>query len=304
MLVGLALAAGAESPPTAPPAPPPVSETFKVPLASGRSGKLLRVGVPEPNVVGKVTPRELAVVSQALVTEIRKLDGISAIGIAEIREMLAQEYRRQMLGCTVDQECLTQIAGALGVDELVSSELVVDGGTTTFTVNRIDMRTTKVIASANKRLARRNAGEEVLGAIGEVVATVYRDKTLRAGETRGVAPQVARWLNPPPLPRWVFFSTVGAAVAAAGVGTIYAVQANNTTSNYNALATGGGTVSGSELMRLKDQADSQKQAATICFGVAGAFAVAGVVEAFFTDWHNDRAAVRVGPGGATVVVKF
>jgi hypothetical protein len=303
--LALALCLTAEPGTPVPLPPPPVSGRFKATEkpAVGKA-KVTRVGVPEPNIVGNVSPREVAVLSQALVTEIRKVDGIGAIGVAEIREMLAQEYRRQMLGCQADGNCLAEIAGALGVDELVSSELVVDGSTSTFSVSRIDMRTTKVIANTQKRLARRKAGEEVLGALGEVVAAVYKDRPLRAGEQRGVAPEVARWLNPPPLPRWVFFTTTGAAVAAAGIGTVYAVASNNTTKDYNALATGGGTVSGSELTRLKDQADQQKRNATISFGVAGVFAVAAAVEAVFTDWHNDRAAVRVGPAGASVVVKF
>jgi hypothetical protein len=285
--------------------PPPVSSTFKAleRPAAGKS-KVTRVGVPEPNVVGEVSPRELAVLSQALVTEVRKLDGIAAIGVAEIREMLALEYRRQMLGCSQDENCLAEIAGALGVNELVSSELVVQGETSTFSLSRIDMRTTKVVAATQKRLARRKAGEEVLGAVGEVVATIYKDRPLRAGEQRGVAPEVARWLNPPPVPRWVFFTTAGAAAAAAAGGAIYAVNAEGTRESYNALATGGGTVSGSELTELHDLADKQQRNATILFGVAGVLVAAAGVEAFFTDWHNDRAAVRIGPAGATVVVKF
>jgi hypothetical protein len=294
-----------KEPPEIPLPPPPVSGQFKALERSGAGkAKVTRVGVPEPSVVGEVSPRELAVLSQALVTEVRKLDGIAAIGVAEIREMLALEYRRQMLGCSQDENCLAEIAGALGVNELISSELVVQGNTSTFSLSRIDMRTTKVVAAAQKRLARRKAGEEVLGAVGEMVATVYKDRSLRAGEQRGVAPEVARWLNPPPLGRWVFFTTAGAAAAAAAGGAIYASNADSTRGSYNALATGGGTVSGSELTRLHDLADKQQRNATILFGLAGALVAAAGVEAFFTDWHNDQAAVRIGTSGATVVVKF
>ncbi len=295
----------AKAQPEIPLPPPPVSGHFKAleRPAAGKS-RVIRVGVPEPTVVGEVSPRELAVLSQALVTEVRKLDGIAAIGVAEIREMLALEYRRQMLGCSQDENCLAEIAGALGVNELISSELVVQGNTSTLSLSRIDMRTTKVVAAAQKRLARRKAGEEVLGVIGEVVATLYEDRSLRAGEQRGVAPEVARWLNPPPLDRWVFFTTAGAAAAAAAGGAIYASNADSTRRSYNALATGGGTVSGSELTRLRNLASQQQGSATVFLGVAGGLAVAAVVEVFFTDWHDDRAAVRVGPAGATVVVKF
>jgi hypothetical protein len=187
LIVAICMAAGAppagQKVPDVPLPSPPVTGPFKTPTAGQLPprGKVTRVGVPEPTALGDVSPREVAVLSQALVTEVRKLDGIAAIGVGEIRAMLTQEYRRQMFGCAADTGCLAEIAGALGVDELVSSELVVDGNTSTFSVSRIVMRTTKVLAI---------------------------------------------------------------------------------------------------------------------------FGIAAVVEAFFTDWHDDRAAVKVGPGGATVQVRF
>ena len=64
-------------------------------------------------------------------------------------------------------------------------------------------------------------------------------------------------------------------------------------------------MSGPELVRLEGPGDSTRPSrATVLFGVAGGFAVAAAVEAFFTDWHNDRAAVTVTPAGATVTVRF
>jgi hypothetical protein len=306
LLVPLVLLAGTTPPassPAIPLPPPPVGTRFKA-GPPGAKGKITRIGVPDPNVLGDVSPRELAVLSQALVTEVRKLEGIGAIGMVEIRAMLAQEYRREMLGCAVDEQCLAEIAGALGVDELVSSQLVVQEGTTTFTVSRIDMRTAKVAHSTQKRLTRRKSGEESLGAVGEIVETLYPDRVLKAGEVRGVSAEVSRVLNPPPLPRWVFFGTVGAAAVFAAGGTAYAVASNSTRADYNDLVNGGSSLNGAEMVRLENQADAQRARATLLFGIAGGLAIAAGVEAFFTDWHNDRAAVRVGPNGASVSVAF
>jgi hypothetical protein len=302
----LALCLSAE--PAAPVAPPPSLDaggfrTRPTPLTKDKA-RLLRVGVPEPRVLGKVSPREAAILAQALVTEVRKVDGLTAVGIAEIREVLTQEYRRQMMGCQANQECLAEIAGALGVDELVTSELVVDGDSSTFTVSRVEMRTTRVKADAHRRLRRSHSGEEVLGYVGEAVATLFPDRPLREGQTRGVAKQAARWLNPPPIPRWVFFTTAGAAAVVAAGGTAYGLASNATRAQYNGLATSPAPSSGAELLRLHQQAVDQSTRATVLFGVAGGFAVAAAVEAFFTDWHNDRAAVTVTPAGATLNVRF
>ena len=305
LLLALCVAAEAAPSRNVPDVPlPPPADTSLFKVRPSAAGKVLRVGVPEPRIVGEVSPREATVLAQALVTEVRKLDGLAAVGTAEIREVLTQEHRRQMMGCRVDQECLAEIAGALGVDELVSSELVVAGEASTFKVSRIDMRTTKVKAEAMRRLRRTRAGEEVLGTIGESVAQAFPDRPLRPGESRGVAKQVGRWLNPPPLPRWVFFATVGAVAVTAAGGTAYGLASNSTRSEYNALLHGSSTVSGAELSRLRSHASDQSGRATLLFGVAGGFAVAAAVEAFFTDWHNDRAAVTLTPAGAGVTLRF
>jgi hypothetical protein len=59
------------------------------------------------------------VLESSLLPEVRKLEGVSAIGMGEIREMLSVEYQRQMMGCQADEACLAEICGALGTDELV-----------------------------------------------------------------------------------------------------------------------------------------------------------------------------------------
>jgi hypothetical protein len=271
--------------------------------ARTNQSRTLRVGVPEPRIVGDVSPRESAVLAQALVTEVRKLAGITAVGISEIREVLTQEYRRQMLGCQANQECLAEIAGALGVDELVTSELVVEGGRSTFTVSRVEMRTTRVKGNAQRRLERSRAGEEVLGVMGEVVAALFPDRPLREGETRGVAKQVARWLNPPPLPRWVIAGTGGAALLAAAGGTTFALMSNDARRSHNELVRRSATepVSGADISALRDKAQARANLSGALFGVAAGLAVAATVEAFFTDWHDYRGKVTVSPAGVLTV---
>jgi hypothetical protein len=41
----------------------------------------------------------------------------------EIYEMLQHEKTRHVMGCEADDACLAEIAGALGVDELVTGRL-------------------------------------------------------------------------------------------------------------------------------------------------------------------------------------
>jgi hypothetical protein len=283
--------------------PPPVLKPSArdLPPTPGSTAKAMRVAVPDTKVSGELPPRQLSLVEGALLTELRKLENVSAIGMGEIREMLSIEYQRQMLGCAADEACLAEIGGALGTDEMLASSIVVDGKTATFTVKRINMRTVMVTGSDTRRLVRAN-GEELLGAIGPITQTIYPDRALRPGRTRGVAKEVALRLNPPPLPRWAFFATAAAAVVVGDAGAGYGYMAADARRQYRDLAQRSLTepVAGTQLRDLQSTVSSRTSTANVLFISAGGLAVAAGVEAFLTDWHGYRATVDAAPGQATL----
>ena len=51
------------------------------------------------------------IVVSSLLSEVRKLEGVSAIGQEEIEDMISFERERRILGCEADNECLAEIAG-------------------------------------------------------------------------------------------------------------------------------------------------------------------------------------------------
>jgi hypothetical protein len=285
--------------------PPPVLKPSArdLPPTPGSTVKAMRVAVPDTKVSGELPPRQLVLVEGALLSELRKLENLSAIGMGEIREMLSIEYQRQMLGCSADEACLAEIGGALGTDEMLASSIVVDGKTATFTLKRINMRGARVTGSDTRRLTRAN-GEELLGAIGPMTQAVYPDRALRPGRTRGVAKEVALRLNPPPLPRWPFFATAAAAVVAGAAGAGYAYLASDARRQYQALAQRSLTepVAGAQLRDLQQSVSSRSSTANLLFVTAGGLAVAAGVEAFFTDWHGYRTSLDAAPGQATLKV--
>jgi hypothetical protein len=267
------------------------------------SGKAVRLAIPDVKVQGDLPARQLALFEGALLAEIRKLEGVSAIGMGEIREMLSFEYQRQMLGCAADEGCLAEIGGALGTDEMLHVSVIVVEKTATLTMKRIDMRSARVAGSDQRRLARAN-GEELLGAVGPAILALFPERALRAGRTRGVDREMALRLNPPPLPRSVFFATAGAAVAAAAVGAGYGWMARDARDQYAKLAERSLTesVSGPQLKELEGKVQDRSRMSTALFIAAGGLGIAAGVEAFFTDWHGYRAAVQVAPGAAGVQV--
>jgi hypothetical protein len=271
--------------------------------ADAKPSRALRLAVPDFRVQGDLPQRQLVLVEQALLTEVRKLEGVSAIGMGEIREMLSFEHHRRMLGCQADEACLAEISGALGTDEMLNAAVVVEGKTATFDLKRINMRAAKVTAADQRRLTRAN-GEELLGAIGPAVQSLFPDRQLKAGRTRGVDKEVALRLNPPPLPRWPFFVTAGAAAAALAAGGTFGYLANDSRSQYSSLAKRSLTepVSGNQLQDLQRTTSQRARTANLLLVTGGVLGLAAGVEAFFTDWHGYRAAVDVGPGSAAVGV--
>lgn len=245
----------------------------------------LRLAVYELQVDG-VPPRVGRIVTDALTSELRKLQGLDAIGMDEIRSMLAHEATKQLVGCEADS-CLTEIAGALGVDELVTGRLSRVGQTSVLSLRRLDMRRATAAGSFEQRLTP-DDGEEFLAALGPAVERLYPERALLPSMRRGVADEVALDLNPPPLPLWVFATTASGAALLALAGAAATVAAGLSYASYHDVTAGsvppGPPVSNTELQALAAQAQGWDLARGVLYGATALVAVAAVVEVFFTDW--------------------
>lgn len=193
---------GAEEVRQPPPAPAPRSADEGPTLKP-----LVRVAVQDLAVTD-VDARVAQVVADSLLVELRKLEGVSVIGMDEVRAMLDQEAARQMTGCD-DASCLADIAGALGAEILVVGSLARVGDEHVFGLRRIQQAEARVVGTVSRRLVAED-GEEFLAAIGPAVAELFPDYALRPGKERGVAEEEALRLNPPPLDPWAFYVAAGA----------------------------------------------------------------------------------------------
>ena len=242
-----------------------------------------------------ISPNVASVASASLLAEVRKLQGVSAIGMSEIRDMLSHEAEKQMLGCEGTESCLAEIAGALGVDELVSGKLTRADTGQLFVLRRLDQRRARIAGSVTQNLVA-GSGEEVLAAIGPAVEKLYPDYPLRAGTERGVAKALALRLSPPPLPTWSFWGVSGAAVVAVGAGTVLGLLARDAQREYDNLGTQAqsATIDGASLNSVGSRAKSRALQANIAFGTAGALVLTAAVMSFFTDWNHYRDAPAAG----------
>jgi hypothetical protein len=221
--------------------------------------------------------------------EMRKLQRVSAIGMDEIRDMLSHEANKQFMGCEENEACLAEIAGALGVDELVSGSLSKVEGSHVMVIRRIDQNRAKVVGTVDKRL-KAESGQEFLAAVGPSVEELFPEYPVREGLSRGVPRDVALRLDPPPLPKWVFWTSAGAAAASAVAGGLFAYLANDSEKQWNDTVSSGaqGGVSGETLVDIGNTAESRAKTANVFFISSGVLAVSAGVIALFTDWHGYR----------------
>jgi hypothetical protein len=252
------------------------------------SVKATRIAVYDFELAG-IDPSVGAVVTDSVLAEMRKLQHVSAIGMDEIRDMLSHEANKQFMGCEENEACLAEIAGALGVDELVSGSLSKVDESHVMVMRRIDQNRAKVVGTVDKRL-KAEKGQEFLAAVGPSVEELFPEYPLREGVTRGVPKEMALRLDPPPLPKWAFYTTAGAAVATLAAGGLFAYLAHDSENQWSDTVntnTPGG-VPGSQLVHISDQAHSRAHTANALFITSGALAVTAGVMALFTDWHGYR----------------
>lgn len=235
-----------------------------------------------------VEPTVGSVVTDSMLSEVRKLSGVSVIGMDEIRDMLSHEANKQILGCSEDTACLAEIAGALGVDQLVSGQLLRVDNSMVFLTRRIDQRRAHVLGTVDRRLQASSGGEEVLAAVGPAVEELFPNRPLREGVTRGVPPDMALRLNPPPLPTWTVWTGAGAAVVAAAVGGVFRILAYKDEQSFKDTVdcAMNETQSGRALVDLGNSAERNALYSNGAFIGAGVFAVASGVMALFADWHG------------------
>ena len=119
-----------------------------------RQSALIRVAVYDFK-LGNLSKSLGRLMTNSVLDEIRKLEGVSAIGMDEIREMLSFEAQRQTLGCEADEACLAEIGGALGVDELIFGSISDAEHGRTLSIRRIAQMRAEVVQVLSDRAYRK-----------------------------------------------------------------------------------------------------------------------------------------------------
>lgn len=253
---------GAETPGVvAPPA------TIPTDAAAARAPRFRRIAVYDLQMDG-VDPRIGRFITDALVVELRKLDGISVVAMDEVRAMLEHEAQKQLLGCA-DGECQSPMGEVLGADEILVGTLSVAADSSVLTLRRIDQVAARPMATVSKRL-KPLQGEEFLAAIGPAIDTLFPGHPLRSGQTRGVAPEVVSRLNPPPLPLWAPIITAASSLVIVVGAAAFGLTALSEESAQKALLqqSKNEPVPGSLVLAAGERASNAALVANVLYGSA------------------------------------
>jgi hypothetical protein len=302
-LLPLLLSAAAPAPP--PPAPPPTPEAEPQPAAAAPAlvEGVTTTAVPEAAAAGVrrpirvalysleragIDPRLARIVEDSLLAELRKLQRASVLSMDEVKTLLDHEAQRQLMGCD-EGSCLAEIAMALGADSLIIGGVTKVDNHVVVSLRRMEPQSASVVQSYNQQLTWAD-GEELLAAIGPAVEALFPELPLKAGQQRGVAPELALRLNPPPLPVWAIASTLGttAVLAASTIvaGALWAFSDGELRASYATAATT--PVPATQVVAQQQQV----QVMNVAFWVlAGSMATAGIASGVmvpFTDWQGLR----------------
>jgi hypothetical protein len=272
--------------------PPPldVVEPEKAPSVAAKAAierPLLRVAIKD--LEGDVSPLLLQTMTESVVAEVRKLQGLSVIGMAEVRALIEAEAERQYLGCDSESDCMAEIAAALGAELLLIGNISTLGDEHFFSLKRLDQDSGETGATFTKRVKAVGNGEDLLAMVGDAVETLFPSNELRPGQARGVSSELVKRLNPPPLRPWMIGVGGGAAVLAGVVSVSALLVSGLALLEHQELATGaaGSAVEGSALRALEDRGRTADVVAIAAGGAMGVLGAVTVAAAFLaTDWYG------------------
>lgn len=142
--------------------------TVRITCARGAL-KALKLAVVRLTPRGGIADQTAVLLTEALVAELRRQPGTTVLSDADIAAAIGLERQKQLLGCTDDSACLTEIGGALGVDRLVHGSIGRVGESLVVTITSIDPGSSRAMASVSERL-RGSSDEIFLDALPGIVS--------------------------------------------------------------------------------------------------------------------------------------
>lgn len=249
------------------------------PAAAGEKPK---AAIMDLQADAKLDPGIVATLNQVLLSSFHETGKYDVIGSSDITSMLSlQEERVKLTGC-MDDSCLAEIGGALGVQLMVTSRVGAVGDQYVVSLNLLNVHKAKVVGRTSEMVPRDDS--KLIAALTEAVKKVTSgDPAVEAQLEDKPAPGVAAAPADQPglaaepetskgVMGWLPWATLGLTVAVGATGGVLGGLAWSDASDARDRMKGD-----PDAGDLKDGAETKALVADVMFGVAGAAAVATVL---------------------------
>jgi hypothetical protein len=122
--------------------------TLAIALAPAGPAEAAQIVAMDLGAGGGVPPRLARALNGLLLEELSRREGMSIVSQADVRALLALEANKQALGCT-DTACMTEIAGSLGAELMISGELSLLGTTWVASLTLVRVAGAEVVRRAS-----------------------------------------------------------------------------------------------------------------------------------------------------------
>jgi hypothetical protein len=165
-----------------------------------------KLAVMELTVAGGLEPSVSGPMTEAIATEIASTGFFEVLSSRDVQTLLGAERQRQLLGCSEEGSCLTELAGALGARFVLSGSLAKLGDTYQLTLQTLDSKKAQPVGRST-RLAKD-------------LETLHKQLPWAVAEATATPP-------PPPPSHLLSYALIGAGAAAIVGGAVLGLAANS-----------------------------------------------------------------------------
>jgi hypothetical protein len=217
--------------------------------------------------------------------------GVQVYTPQEISTVIGFERQRQLMGCT-DEECVAELASAMGIDGLVTGSIGKFGQSVQVNLKVISARDASTLASFTGRVKGDEDTLDLLSQAGHSLATdVLKALGRKPVQVRAQVGTVKRW------PLWP--TVAGGVLAAAGGGALLWANASHQRLRDDAQLEAP-TMSPREASGLADTGRLAQTAGWVLVGAGAAALASSVVFYTVSSPKPVQASVGVGPGAVSL----
>lgn len=161
----------------------------KSPAKAPSAPALPKVTMTPLTLADGLEPKEGVLLADIVIAHMRRLNGLQVVSLDDVRAVLSHEQQKQLLGCS-EGECVTELGGALGCDELVTGSVGRLGRSWILHLRRLEVKKAAVVKQVDRRV-KDGTVDDLLDVMPGMVGELF-DRAAPEEQTEVSAAQLAR----------------------------------------------------------------------------------------------------------------